>query len=71
MEIAMIKLKNIKYLFIVDKWRGITVTLHGHHQEISGNFIVCRQLSYLLVYPLENDKIKNHKYETVKLLVKY
>jgi hypothetical protein len=52
MEIAIIKLKNIKYLFIVEKLRGITATLHGHHQEIlTGNFVVCRQLSSLQPLP--------------------
>jgi hypothetical protein len=54
MEIAIIRLKNIKYLFIVEKIRGITATLHGqfgHHQEISGNFVVCRQLSSLQPLP--------------------
>ena len=44
MEIAMIKLKNIKYLCIVEKLRGITATLNEHHQEISENYVVCRQL---------------------------
>jgi hypothetical protein len=58
MEIVIIRLKNIKYLFIVEKLRGITATLHGHHQEISGNFVVCRQLSSLLVSPLKNEKYR-------------
>jgi hypothetical protein len=57
MEIAIIRLKNIKYLFIVEKLRGITATLQGHHQEIlTGNFVVCRQRSSLQPLPL---KIKN------------
>jgi hypothetical protein len=51
MEIAIIRLKNIKYLFIVEKLREITATLHGHHQEISGKFVICRQLSSLQPLP--------------------
>jgi hypothetical protein len=46
MEIAIIRLKNIKYLFIVEKLRGITATLHGHHQEISGLLYVPSCLLY-------------------------
>ena len=64
MEIAIIRLKNIKYLFIVEKLRGITATLHGHQQEIlTGNFGVCRQLSSLQPLPL---KIKNIKSQVRK-----
>jgi len=49
MEIAIIRLKNIKYLFIVEKLREITPPLHGHHQEISGNFVVCHLYLYFVV----------------------
>jgi hypothetical protein len=48
--------KNLKYLFNVEQLRGITAMIHGHHQEISGNFVVCRQLSSLLVSSLKNEK---------------
>jgi bifunctional DNase/RNase len=41
LEIATIRLKNIKNVVIVEKVREITftATLHGHQQKISGKFV--------------------------------
>jgi hypothetical protein len=59
MEIVIIRLKNIKYLFIVEKLRGITATLNAWAS--SGDFASC------FFYSLFLEKLKYRIICTKKL----